>query len=232
MNSGNFTSNAALMPKLPFDSIRDFAPITLVAETPLIIVVHPSLPVKSVTELVALARRRPGELNYASSGVGTTGHMAGELLKSMARIDMVHVAYKGGVPNMMAVLSGEAVVTFPNMPVAVPHVKSGKLRALAVSTARRSQSLPDLPTVAESGYAGYDLAGWLGVLAPAGTPPDIVKRLHAEFVAVIAQPDVRTKMVEQGAEPVGNTPAQFAAYMESQIARLKRIAAAAGIKPE
>ena len=232
VNSGNFAANAALFPKLPFDSIRDFSPITLLAETPLVIVVHPSLPVKSIRELVALARSRPGELNYASSGVGTTGHLAAELLKSMAKIDMQHIAYKGSIPNMTAVLSGEAVVTFPNLPAAVPHLRNGKLRGLAVTSARRSQSLKELPTVAEAGYPGYDLAGWLGVAAPAGTPPEIVKRLHADFVAVLNLPEVRSKFIEQAADPVGNTPAQFGAYVESQIARLKKIGATAGVKPE
>jgi tripartite-type tricarboxylate transporter receptor subunit TctC len=232
VNSGNFATNAALSTKLPFDSIRDFAPVTLLAETPLVIVVHPSLPVKSVKELVALARTRPGELNYASSGVGTTGHLAAELLKSMARVNMVHIAYKGGIPNMTAVLSGEASVTFPNLPAAVPHLRNGRLRALAVTSARRSQSLKELPTVAESGFPGYDLAGWLGVAAPAGTPSEIIKRLHSDFVAVLNLPDTRTKFIEQGADPVGNTPQEFGAYVESQIARLKKIGATAGVKAE
>ena len=231
-NSGNFASNAALFTKLPFDSIRDFAPVTLLAETPLLIVVHPSLPVKSIRELVALAKSRPGDLNYASSGVGTTGHLAAELLKSMAQINMVHIAYKGSGPNMTAVLSGEAVVTFPNMPAAVLHVRNGRLRALAVTSARRSQLMKELPTVAEAGYPGYDLAGWLGVAAPAGTPPEIIKRLHADFVAVVSVPEVRAKFVEQGADPVGSTPAEFGRYVESQIARLRKIGTTAGVKPE
>jgi tripartite-type tricarboxylate transporter receptor subunit TctC len=188
--------------------------------------------VKSIRELVTLARSQPGALNYASSGVGTTGHLAAELLKSMARIDMQHIAYKGSIPNMTAVLSGEAVVTFPNLPAAVPHLRNGKRRPLAVTSARRSQSLKELPTVAEAGYPGYDLAGWLGVAAPAGTPPEIVRRLHGDFVAVLNLPEVRSKFLEQGADPVGNSPTQFGAYVESQIARLRKIGAAAGVKAE
>ena len=232
VNSGNFASNAALHKKLPFDSIRDFAPITLLAETPLVIVVHPSLPVKSLKELVHLAKSRPGELNYASSGAGTTGHLAAELLKSVAGIDMVHVPYKGSGPSMTAVLNGEAAVTFPNMPAALPHVRNSKLRALAVTSARRSQLMKELPTVAETGYADYDLAGWLGVAAPAGTPADIIKRLHGDFVAVVKLPQVRARFVEHGADPVASTPSEFAKYVESQIARLRKIAKAAAIKPE
>jgi tripartite-type tricarboxylate transporter receptor subunit TctC len=232
VNSGNFASNAALLSNLPFDSIRDFAPVTLLAETPLVLVVHPSLPVKSVKELVALAKSRRGDLNYASSGVGTTGHLAAELLKSMAGIDMVHIAYKGSGPNMTAVLSGEVAATFPNLPPAVPHIRNGKLRALAVTSARRSQLLEQIPTIAESGYPGYDLAGWIGVAAPAGTPPDIVKRLHAEFVGVLNLPETRAQYIQQGADPVGSTPREFGRYVESQIARLRKIGASAGVKPE
>jgi tripartite-type tricarboxylate transporter receptor subunit TctC len=232
VNSGNFASNAALHKKLPFDSIRDFAPIALLAETPLVIVVHPSRPVKTVPELVALAKSRPGELNYASSGAGTVGHLAAELLKSVADIDMVHVPYKGSGPSITAVLNGEAVVTFPNMPAALPHVRNTKLRALAVTSARRSQLLKDLPTVAETGYADYDLAGWLGVAAPAGTPVHIINRLQGDFVAVVKLPQVRTRFIEHGADPVASTPAEFGRYVESQIARLRKIAKAAGIKPE
>jgi tripartite-type tricarboxylate transporter receptor subunit TctC len=232
VNSGNFASNAALHKKLPFDSIRDFAPITLLAETPLVIVVHPSLPVKTVRELVALAKSRPGELNYASSGAGTTGHFAGELLKSTAHVEMVHVPYKGSGPSMTAVLNGEAAVTFPNMPAALPHVRNGRLRALAVTSARRSQLLHELPTVAESGYSDYDLAGWLGVAAPAGTPVHIIERLHGELVAVMKLAQVRSRFIEHGANPVASTPAELGRYVESQIARLRKIAKAAGIKPE
>jgi tripartite-type tricarboxylate transporter receptor subunit TctC len=232
VNSGNFATNAALFPKLPFDSIRDFSPVTLLAETPLILVVHPSLPVKSVKDLVALAKSRRGELNYASSGVGTTGHLAAELLKNMAGIEMVHIPYKGGGPNMTAVLSGEAAATFPNLPAAVPHLRDGKLRGLAVTSARRSQLLKQIPTIAESGYPGYDLAGWLGVAAPAGTPPEIVKRLQTDFVAVLNLPETRAQYIDQGADPVGSTPAEFGRYVESQIARLRKIAVVAGVKPE
>jgi tripartite-type tricarboxylate transporter receptor subunit TctC len=232
VNSGNFASNAALHKKLPFDSIRDFAPVSLLAETPLVIVVHPSLPVKSLKELVALAKSQPGTLNYASSGAGTTGHLAAELLKSVAAIDMVHVPYKGSGPSMTAVLNGEASVTFPNMPAAVPHIRNGRLRALAVTSARRSQLLKDLPTVAETGYSDYDLAGWLGVAAPAGTPAHIIDRLHTDFVAVLELPQVRTRFIEHGADPVASTPAEFGRYVESQIARLRKIGKAAGVKPE
>jgi tripartite-type tricarboxylate transporter receptor subunit TctC len=231
-NSGNFASNAALMPALPFDSLRDFAPVTLLAEAPLIVVVHPSLPAKSLGEFVALARERPGGLNYASSGVGTTGHFAAELLKSMARIDLVHIPYKGGGPNMAAVLSGEVAITFPILPAAMPHVRSGKLRALAVSGSRRASSLPDLPTVAELGYPGYEIANWLGIAAPAGTPEPIVRRLHAEFSAAAGLAEARSRFIDQGAEPLATTPAQFQAYLEAQIARLRSIAAGAGIKAE
>lgn len=232
---GNVAPNAinvSLFRKLPFDPVKDFAPVTLVASTPNILVVHPSLPVKSVQDLVALARQKPGALNFPSAGVGSSSHLAGELLKILTGIDLVHVPFKGGGPAVIAVLAGQVQLMFATMPAAMPHVKAGKLRPVAVTTAKRSQALPGLPTVAESGVAGYEAATWYGVLAPAGTPRRIVGRLHGEIVKILAAPETRERLGAQGFEPVGNTPVEFAAYIKAEIAKWAKVIRTAGIRAE
>jgi tripartite-type tricarboxylate transporter receptor subunit TctC len=231
---GNVAPNAinvSLFKKLPFDPVKDFAPVSLVAVTPNILVVQPSSPVKTVKDLIALAKSKPGTLNFPSAGVGSSSHLAGEMLKSMAGIDMVHVPYKGGGPALVALLSGQVQLMFATLPAAMPHVKSGKLRPVAVTTSHRSQALPELPTIAESGVAGYEAATWYGLLAPAGTPKAIVDRLHAEIVKILAT-DTRQRLAAQGFEPAGTTPAEFAGYIKSEIVKWVKVIKAAGIRPE
>jgi len=231
---GNVAPNAinvSLFKKLPFDPVKDFAPVSLVAVTPNILVVQPSSPVKTVKDLIALAKSKPGTLNFPSAGVGSSSHLAGEMLKSIAGIDMVHVPYKGGGPALVALLSGQVQLMFATLPAAMPHVKSGKLRPVAVTTSHRSQALPELPTIAESGVPGYEAATWYGLLAPAGTPKAIVDRLHAEIVKILAT-DTRQRLAAQGFEPAGTTPAEFAGYIKSEIVKWGKVIKAAGIRPE
>ena len=231
---GNVAPNAindSLFKKLAYDPVKDFAPVSLVAITPNILVVNPGVPVKSVKDLIALARAKPGALNYPSAGVGSSSHLAGELLKILAKIDMVHVPYKGGGPALIDTISGQMQVMFATMPAAMPHVKSGKVRPVAVTTEKRSQALPELPTIAES-VKGYEASTWYGLLAPAGTPSSIVTRLHRDTVKILSAPDTREKLGVQGFEPVGGSPAEFAAYIKSEIGKWGRVIREAGIKPE
>jgi tripartite-type tricarboxylate transporter receptor subunit TctC len=231
---GNVAPNAvnvSLFKKLAFDPVKDFSPVSLVAITPNILVAHPSVPVKSIKELVALAKAKPGTLNFPSAGVGSSSHLAGELLKSLAGIDMVHVPFKGGGPAMVATISGEVQIMFATMPAALPHVKSGKVRPVAVTTAKRSQAMPDLPTIAESGVKGYDAATWYGLLAPARTPKPVIDRLHADTVKILGGP-TRQRLEAQGFEPDGGTPAAFSAYIKSEIAKWAKVIKDAGIPAE
>jgi tripartite-type tricarboxylate transporter receptor subunit TctC len=224
--------NVSLQPKLPYDPVADFAPVSLVAATPNILVVHPSLPVKTVKELIALARARPGQLNYPSAGVGSSSHLAGELLAILTGIKIAHIPYKGGGPAMIDTISGEMQMMFATMPAAMPHVKSERVRPVAVTTARRSQTLPQLPTIAETGVKGYEASTWYGVLAPARTPRAIVERLHGETVKILGTPDIRERLGAQGFEPAGSTPEEFAAYIKSEIAKWSKVIRTAGIKAE
>ena len=231
---GNVAPNAvnvSMFKKLGFDPVKDFSPVSLVAITPNILVVHPSLPVKTVKELLALAKAKPGALNFPSAGVGSSSHLAGELLKSLAKIDMVHVPFKGGGPALVAMISGEVQIMFATMPAAMPHVKSGKVRAIAVTTAKRSQAMPELPTIAEAGVTGYEASTWYGLLAPAKTPKPVVDRLHAETVKILAGP-ARQRLEVQGFEPIGGTPAEFSAYIKSEIAKWAKVIKDAGIPAE
>jgi len=230
--SGSHAINPGLYQKLPYDSVSDFAPITQIATSPGILVVNPSLPVKSVKDLIALARAKPGQINYASAGSGTPPHLAGELFKVMAKIDMVHVPYKGNAPAFTDVIGGQVSLIFPTMPSAMPFIKSGKLRPIAVTSAKRSPAAPDIPTIAESGLPGYEATSWYGILAPARTPPQIVARLHEVLVSVIGAPDMQDKLAAQGLDPVGNTPQQFAAVIKSEIAKWAKVVKASGAKPE
>jgi len=231
---GNVAPNAvnvSMFRKLGFDPVKDFAPVGLVAVTPNILVAHPSVPVKTVKDLVALAKAKPGVLNFPSAGVGSSSHLAGEMLKSMAGIDMVHVPYKGGGPALIATISGQVQIMFATMPAAMPHVKSGKVRPVAVTTAKRSLAMPDLPTIAESGVPGYEAATWYGLLAPARTPRPVIDRLHGETVKILAGP-TRQRLEAQGFEPDGGTPAAFAAYIKSEITKWAKVIKEAGIPAE
>lgn len=231
---GNVAPNAinvSLFRKIGFDPVKDFAPISLVAVTPNILVVHPSVPVKTVKELIALARARPGTLNFPSAGLGSSSHLAGEMLKSMAGVDMVHVPYKGGGPALIALISGQVQIMFATMPAAMPHVKSGKVRPVAVTTAKRSSAMPELPAIAEAGVAGYEAATWYGLLAPAGTPRAVVGRLHGEVVKILGG-ETRERLGALGFEPVGTTPGEFAAYIKSEIVKWAKVITDANIRPE
>lgn len=231
---GNVAPNAvnvSLFKKLSFDPVKDFAPVSLVAITPNILVAHPSMPVKSIRDLVALAKAKPGALNFPSAGVGSSSHLAGELLKSLAGIDMVHVPFKGGGPALVATISGEVQIMFATLPAAMPHVKSGKVRPVAVTTVKRSQAMPELPTIAESGIKGYEAATWYGLLAPARTPKAVIDRLHGDTVKILAGP-ARQRLEAQGFEPDGGTPAAFAAYIKAEIAKWAKVIRDAGIPAE
>ena len=232
-NNSTHGSNPAVYPKLPYDAINDFAPIAFVASVPYVLVVEPSLPVKSVQELIALAKSRSGKLNYASAGNGSTHHFCGELLKSMAGIDILHVPYKGSPPAITGLLGGEVSLMFANVADIGSQIKAGKVKALAVTTAKRAASLPDAPTMSEAGLPGFEIVSWFGLLAPAGTPAPIVARLNAETVKVLAR-DGREGRARrnQGLEVAPGTPEQFAAHIKSEIAKFTKIGKAAGIKAE
>ncbi len=232
---GNVAPNAinvSLFKDLPFDPVADFAPVSLVASTPNILVVHPSVPARTVKEVIALARAKPGTLNFASAGVGSSSHLAGELFRILAGAEIVHVPYKGAGPAMVDVLSGQVQLYFATMPAAMPHVKSGKLVPIAVTSASRSQALPELPTVAESGVRGYEASTWYGLLAPARAPDAAVARLHEGVVRILGEHALRERLAEQGFEPVGDSPQEFAAYIKSEIAKWGKVVRDAGIRPE
>jgi tripartite-type tricarboxylate transporter receptor subunit TctC len=230
--SGSHAINPSLYRKLPFDAVRDFAPVTMLVSGPGLLVVHPSLPVKTVKELIALAKARPGQLIYASAGNGTPPHLAAELFKTMAGVDMVHVPYKGNTPAFVDLISGQVSLSFPTVPSALPHVQAGRLRAVALTSRKRSAVMPQLPTIDESGLPGYDTSSWFGMLAPAGTPPEIVLKLQQEMARVLQLPDIRQKLLSQGLEPVGDTPEQFAATIRSEIAKWAKVVKASGAKIE
>jgi tripartite-type tricarboxylate transporter receptor subunit TctC len=227
--AASFTINPALHKKLPFDPVRDFSPITQLATLPHILIVHPSVPVNSVKELIALARARPGQLNYASSGIATSTHMAAELFMYMTRTSMVNVPFKGGAPAMVGMLSGQCQVNFATISTALPHVRAGKIRALAVSTARRSVAAPEFPTVAEAGVPGYEHASWVGLLATAKVPQPIIARLNAEAIKAAHSPDVKAVLIKDGLEATGTTPGEYAQLIKTEVAKWIKVAKAAGI---
>src|SRR5207249_4394377 len=229
---GSHAINPNLNDHLPYDPIRDFAPVVLLASAPLVLVVHPSVPADSIKALVALARSRPGQLNYASNGNGSSSHLAAVMFDSMTGVDMVHVPYKGLSPALTDLLSGRVQLMFSSVVAILPHIKAGKLRGLAVTGSRRLASMPNLPTIAESGLPGYEASSWYGVLAPAGTPREIVARLNSELVKALAQPEVRTSLLAEGAEPIGGTPEQFAAHIHSEKERLGKLIRDAKIRLE
>jgi tripartite-type tricarboxylate transporter receptor subunit TctC len=218
--------------KLSFDPVRDLAPIANLSAFPNLLVVHPSLPVRSVRDLIALARAKPREINFGSSGVATGTHMSMELFMSMASIKLVHVPYKGGAPAVTALLSGEVQANFATITTALPHVRTGRLRALAVTTAHRSAAAPEIPTVSESGLKGYAYASWIGLLAPAGTPRAIVARLSTEAVKAVHTPEIREILAAEGSEPLRSTPEEFLATIAAEVKRWTKVVQAAGIRPQ
>jgi tripartite-type tricarboxylate transporter receptor subunit TctC len=223
----------SLVPNRGYDTLRDFAPITQTVFVTNILIVHPSVPARSVKELLALARARQGRLNYGSSGSGTLPHLAGELLKLMAKVDITHVAYKGSAPSLTALLSGEVDMSFENSLIALPQMKSGKVRGLGVTGVQRARSLPELPTIAEAaGLPGYGANGWYGLLAPAAIPKGVLARLHAESVQALRAPDVVERLSGQGAEPVANTPEEFGAFIRAEIDKWANLVRVAKMKPE
>ncbi len=227
--SATHTVNPSLRRNLPYDTIADFAPITMATAQPYVMLAHPSLPAKNVKELVTLARTRPGQINYASSGAGTLGHLGFELLKTSANVNMVHVPYKGIVPAITDITGGHVSLLYSTVVSGMPQVNAGKLRALAVSSIKRAQVAPGVPTVAESGFPGYDVSGWYGILAPAKTPADIITRLNTEIVTILRSPAAIERLAADGSEAVGSTPEQFAAHIKSEIAKWGKVVKAAGI---
>ncbi len=232
MVSAAHVINPAMIRKLPYDSLKDFAPISIVADVPTAFAVHPLLPVKSVKEFIALAKARPDQLNYSTAGRGTVGHLSAELLSSMARIKMVHVPYKGTGQSITDLIAGHVQLQFSSMPAVIQHARGGKLRLLAQTGARRSGAAPDVPTMVESGVAGFVVSSGFGLLAPAGTPRPVIDRVHGALVKALAEPSVRNNLSSQGADPVGNTPEEYEKFNRAEIEKWIKVARAAGIEPE
>ncbi len=230
--SSAHTINAGLYRQLSYDTLNDFVPVSLITAVPHLLVVHPSLPATTVKGLIAIAKSKPGQLAYASGGIGASTHLAGELFKSMAGIDLLHVPYKGTVPSLIDVMSGQVPVTFGSIPTVLQHIKSGRLRALGLTAAKRSLSTPDVPTIAEAGVPGYEAATWHGVLAPARTPGAIVAKLNGEIVRMLNDADIRARLAREGLEPVGSTPEQFDAHLRAEIPKWAQVIRSAGIRAE
>jgi tripartite-type tricarboxylate transporter receptor subunit TctC len=229
---GTMTINPHLQAKVPYDPLRDFAPVSLLSQSPYLLTVNAGVPAKSVKELITLAKANPGRYNYASGGVGTGNHLAAELFKVMAGVDFVHVPYKGSSQAITDVMSGQIQIWFVNVLPAMPHVKAGRIRALAATSARRSAAVPDLPTIAESGLPGFETTSWHGIVVPVRTPAAIVKRLHAELAKISRQPDVKDTLGGQGSDIVGSTPEEFGKFIASESAKWARVIRNAGIKAE
>ncbi len=229
---GTFGVNPTLYPKLPYDAIKDFAPITLLAMVPNGLAVHPSLPIRSVKELLAIARARPGQLSYGSGGNGSAAHLAVEYFRLLAKVDLLHIPYKGTGPAIVDLISGQTTMMITGMPALMPHVKTGRLRLLAVGTAKRLTVMPELPTIAEAGVPGYEATQWYGILAPAATPREIIAKLNTEIVKVLRRADVKSRLAADGAETVGNTPEQFSAHIKAEIARWAPVVRASGARPD
>jgi tripartite-type tricarboxylate transporter receptor subunit TctC len=232
MMSLTFTVNPSLFSKLPYDTVKDLIPVTMVASAPLMLVVHPSLPAKSVPEFIAYAKANPGKLNFGSGGPGTTPHLAGEMLKTMAGIQVTHIPYKGGAPALADLIGGQIQFMCENIPGTLPFARAGKLRALAVTDLKRSPLLPELPTLDEAGLKGYQIVGWNGLFVPAGTLPVIVNKLHAEVVKALRLPDVKERLATMGADGVGDTPRQFTEFVKAEIPKWAKVVKDAGLKVE
>jgi len=216
--------------KMPYDALKDFAPVSLIASAPLLVVVHPSVPVHSIKQLVALARAKPGQLNYASNGVGSSTHLATEMFKMMTKTDLVHVPYKGLGPATTDLLSGQIQLMFSSAVAMMPHVQAKRLRAIAMTGAKRSTAIPDIPTVAESGVPDYESGSWYGILAPTGTPREIIDLLNREIVAAVRSADITDRLVAEAVIPVGNSPAEFAAHIQKEYARIGNVIRSSGAK--
>ena len=220
----------ALYPALPYDPVRDFAAVTLVGSVPNVLVLHPSVPAKTVKEFIAVAKARPGKLNFASTGNGTSQHLSAELFKFMAGLDMVHIPYKGTAPALTELVAGQVDLAFENMPALIPHIQAGRLRALAVTTTKRSAVMPELPTIAEAALPGYDASVWFGVFAPAGTPRPVIDRLHGEILKALQTQDLKSRMIAMGTDVSGMGPDDFSAYVRKEIPKWANLVKAAGVK--
>jgi tripartite-type tricarboxylate transporter receptor subunit TctC len=231
MATSAFPANFSLFRKVPY-KLADFAPISNVAESPNVLAVHPSVPAKNVKELIALLRSRPGQINYGSGGVGGSTHLAAELFKLLAKVDVVHIPYKGGGPAVTDLLGGQISMIFGNLPAVLPHVKSGRINVLAIASMKRSPTMPDLPTMDEAGVRGFEASTWAGLLMPAGTPQPIIDRFYADLQKIYAQADMKQRMATGGFEAVGSSPKEFAAYLDAEVARWEKVIRAAGIKAE
>lgn len=231
MGGASNAINMSLYAKPPYDTLRDFAPITLCVKGANVLSVHPSLPARTLKELIGLAKARPGQLNFASSGLGSSNQMAGELLKVMAGIHLVHVPYKGNAPALTDTVAGHVHMIFSGVPALVPHIQSGRLRAIAIGSLKRFPAIPDVPTFDESGVKGYEATTWFGLMAPIRTPKDIVSRLNAEVTKIIASPEISKRFVNDGLEPIGNSPAEFAQFIRDEIAKYAKVIKAAKITP-
>jgi len=229
-NIGTHAVNVHLLKSMPFDPVKDFVPVAHVLDAEGLLVVHPDVKATTVAEIIALAKAQPGKLSYASGGVGTTSHLAGELFKSAAKVDIIHVPYKGNVPAITDLIGGQVTMAFATMPTVVPHVKAGKLRAIAVIGSSRAASLPDVPTVAESGLPGFEVSNWIGLFAPAGTPKDIVDRINAEVQRIMRTPDMARRMESEGARFFPMTAAQFADFQKAELERWGKAIRETGIK--
>jgi len=230
-SSGSLGTNMAIYSKMPYDPLKDLAPIALLLHQGNVLIVNPSVPARSVKELIALAKSRKGQLNYGSGGSGSSQHMASELFQNVTGVQIVHVPYKGGAPAIADLVGGQIDLIFAPMPEALPYVRSSRVRALGVTTSKRSIMLPDVPTVAEAGVAGYEFDGWMGIAGPAGMPRDLVMRVNTEVNKALSAPDVKTRLQDLGVELAGGTPEQLGSYMREQSAKMIKLARDAGIKP-
>ena len=225
---GTHAINAALYKKMPFDHVKDFAPLSRVANVPNLLVAHPSQPFKTVPEMIAYAKANPGKINFGSPGNGASPHLSGELFNAMAKVELTHIPYKGSAPAVTDLLGNQIAIMFDNLPSVIPHVRSGKLRAIAISTAKRSHELPDVPTIAEAGVPGYEAMSWFGLFAPAATPKPVLDKLSGALAKVLANPEVKKKIVDQGGDPVSETPAQFATFIQSESVKWGKVVKESG----
>jgi len=232
MNGAALTISPAMYKKIPYDTLHDFAPITVAVFTPNLMTVHPSVPAKSVKEMIALAKARPGQILFSSGGRGTNSHLATELFASMAQIRLVHVPYKGSTPGVIDLMAGHVALMTNSVATLLAHVRSGKLRALGVASARRVAAAPEIPTIAEAGLPGYESVQWSGLLAPAGTPQEIIARLHREIIAVLRAPEIRKRLASDGSELVANSPEEFTAFLKTELVKWAAVVKATGITPE